>query len=165
MALPRRSSARSALAAADEPNALVDLVRRIAGVVADVGLTEVEVSWGEVRIRVQRAALASAGAGTAPTGSLPTTAAAAVTDAATGTLVTIEAPMVGTFYRASSPTAEPYVREGETVKQGEVLCIIEAMKLMNEIESRLSGRLVKILVENGQAVEYGQALFLIDPHG
>jgi acetyl-CoA carboxylase biotin carboxyl carrier protein len=164
MALPRRSSARTSLVGADEPNALVDLVRRIAGVVADVGLTEVEVSWGEVRIRVQRAAVPSAASAASTGVSLPTATATAA-DGASGTLVTIEAPMVGTFYRASSPTAEPYVREGETVKQGEVLCIIEAMKLMNEIESRLSGRLVKILVENGQAVEYGQALFLIDPHG
>jgi acetyl-CoA carboxylase biotin carboxyl carrier protein len=77
--------------------------------------------------------------------------------------VTIEAPMVGTFYRASSPTAEPYVREGDVVKEGQILCIIEAMKLMNEIETREGGRVAKILVDNGQAVEYGQPLFLIDP--
>ena len=71
--------------------------------------------------------------------------------------------MVGTFYRASSPTAEPYVREGDVVKEGQILCIIEAMKLMNEIETRAGGRIAKILVENGQGVEYGQPLFLIDP--
>ncbi len=70
--------------------------------------------------------------------------------------------MVGTFYRASSPTADPYVREGDLVKEGEVLCIIEAMKLMNEIEARVGGRIAKVLVENGQAVEYGQGLFLIE---
>jgi acetyl-CoA carboxylase biotin carboxyl carrier protein len=75
----------------------------------------------------------------------------------------VEAPMVGTFYRASSPTADPYVQEGDAVKEGQVVCIIEAMKLMNEIESKLGGRVARILVENGQAVEYGQPLFLIDP--
>jgi acetyl-CoA carboxylase biotin carboxyl carrier protein len=78
-------------------------------------------------------------------------------------MVTVEAPMVGTFYRASSPTADPYVREDDVVKQGQILCIIEAMKLMNEIESKVSGRIVRVLVENGQPVEYGQPLFLVEP--
>jgi len=77
--------------------------------------------------------------------------------------VTIEAPMVGTFYRAPAPEAPPYVKEGDLVKEGQVLCIIEAMKLMNEIESRMAGRVVKILVENRQGVEYGQPLFLVEP--
>jgi acetyl-CoA carboxylase biotin carboxyl carrier protein len=86
-----------------------------------------------------------------------------VVDAAPATSVSIEAPMVGTFYRASSPTAEPYVREGDLVKEGQILCIIEAMKLMNEIESKAAGRVAKILVENGQPVEYGQPLFLLEP--
>ena len=67
--------------------------------------------------------------------------------------------MVGTFYRASSPTAEPYVREGDMVKEGQILCIIEAMKLMNEIQAETSGEVVKIYVENNQPVEYGQKLF------
>ena len=80
-----------------------------------------------------------------------------------GSGVTIEAPMVGTFYRASSPTAEPYVSEGDVVKEGQILCIIEAMKLMNEIESKVAGRVVKIFVENAHPVEFGQSLFLIDP--
>jgi acetyl-CoA carboxylase biotin carboxyl carrier protein len=154
----------SSLKTADDSSVLVDLVRRVAGIVADLGLTEVELSWGEVRLRVQRAAAPSTPPASSAAG-VPAVAMPATSEAAAGTLVTVEAPMVGTFYRASSPTAEPYVREGETVKQGQVLCIVEAMKLMNEIESRFSGRLVKILVENGQPVEYGQALFLIDPHG
>nr|AKQ03037.1 pyruvate carboxylase subunit B, oxaloacetate decarboxylase, alpha subunit [uncultured bacterium Rifle_16ft_4_minimus_37862] len=71
--------------------------------------------------------------------------------------------MVGTFYRAPSPNVEPYVQEGDVVKEGQILCIIEAMKLMNEIESKAAGRIVKILVENGHGVEYGQPLFLIEP--
>ncbi len=80
-----------------------------------------------------------------------------------GNMATIEAPMVGTFYRASSPTADPYVREGDMVKEGQIVCIIEAMKLMNEIEAKVAGRVAKILTENGQPVEYGQPLFLIEP--
>ncbi len=71
--------------------------------------------------------------------------------------------IVGTFYRSPSPDADPYVEEGDSVKKGQVLCVVEAMKLMNEIESEVDGRLVKILVENTKSVEYGQALFLIDP--
>lgn len=77
--------------------------------------------------------------------------------------VEIRAPIVGTFYRAPAPDAPPYVKEGDRVEKGQVLCIIEAMKLMNEIESEVSGIVRKILVENGEPVEYGQPLFLIQP--
>ncbi len=73
----------------------------------------------------------------------------------------IKSPIVGTFYRAPAPDADPYIQVGDTVSQGSVLCIIEAMKLMNEIESDVSGKVVKILVENGKPVEYNQPLFLI----
>jgi acetyl-CoA carboxylase biotin carboxyl carrier protein len=71
--------------------------------------------------------------------------------------------MVGTFYRAPSPDAQPFVRDGDRVKKGQVVCIVEAMKLMNEIESKVAGRVVKVLVENAQPVEYGQPLFLLEP--
>ena len=81
----------------------------------------------------------------------------------TSGLVTITSPIVGTFYRSPSPDADPYVEEGEYVKRGQVLCIVEAMKLMNEIESEVDGRITKILVESTKPVEYGQPLFLIDP--
>lgn len=74
----------------------------------------------------------------------------------------VKSPMVGTFYRAPSPDADPYVNVGSTVSPGAVLCIIEAMKLMNEIESDVSGKIIKILVENGQPVEYNQPLFQIE---
>jgi acetyl-CoA carboxylase biotin carboxyl carrier protein len=77
--------------------------------------------------------------------------------------VEVKAPIVGTFYRSPSPDAEPFVKEGDTVKKGQVLCIIEAMKLMNEIESDVSGVVRKILASNGEPVEYGQALFIIEP--
>lgn len=75
----------------------------------------------------------------------------------------IRSPIVGTFYQAPSPDADPFVQVGDSISQGTVLCIIEAMKLMNEIESDVNGRLVKILVENGMPVEYNQPLFLVEP--
>jgi oxaloacetate decarboxylase alpha subunit len=77
--------------------------------------------------------------------------------------VKVTSPIVGTFYRSSSPDKPPYVEVGDMVKKGQVLCIIEAMKLMNEIESEASGKVVQIAVENGQPVEYGQPLFIIEP--
>jgi len=80
-----------------------------------------------------------------------------------GRLVTVTAPLVGTFYRASSPDAPPFVDVGAKIKKGQVLCIVEAMKLMNEIESEVDGVIARILVENGQPVEYGEPLFLIEP--
>jgi len=75
----------------------------------------------------------------------------------------VRSPIVGTYYRSSSPDSDPYVEVGETVKKGQVLCIIEAMKLMNEIESELDGRVVEICVEDSSPVEYGQTLFKIEP--
>jgi acetyl-CoA carboxylase biotin carboxyl carrier protein len=138
-----------------------DLVRRLGKLLDEFRLTEAEVVVGDVRVRVQRAA--------APVLAAPASAGAAglpdpvVIVERPGNMMTVEAPMVGTFYRASSPTAEPYVREGDVVKEGQIVCIIEAMKLMNEIEAKVAGRVAKVLAENGQAVEYGQPLFLIEP--
>jgi acetyl-CoA carboxylase biotin carboxyl carrier protein len=74
----------------------------------------------------------------------------------------VVSPFVGTFYRSPSPETDPYVREGQTVKRGDVLCIVEAMKLMNEIEAEFSGKVISILVENGQPVEFGEPLFIIE---
>lgn len=74
----------------------------------------------------------------------------------------VKSPMVGTFYRAPSPDADPFVNVGDGIKQGTVICIVEAMKLMNEIEAEVSGKIVKILVEDAQAVEYNQPLFLVE---
>ncbi len=81
---------------------------------------------------------------------------------ATEKLHEVHSPIVGTFYRAPAPDADPYVQVGDRVSQGSVLCIVEAMKLMNEIESDVSGKIVKILVENGKPVEYNQPLFLVE---
>jgi acetyl-CoA carboxylase biotin carboxyl carrier protein len=139
----------------------VTLARQLGALLGELGLSEIEVSAGDVRVRVARTLGAAAPAAVALAGA-PVTAAAVPTSS---TLLTVEAPMVGTFYRASSPTAEPFVREGDHVKAGQTLCIIEAMKLMNEIEARTAGRIVKILPDNGQPVEYGQPLFVIDPEG
>jgi len=80
-------------------------------------------------------------------------------------LVEVKSPMVGTFYRAPSPDAEPYVRMGDTVEPGKVICIVEAMKLMNELECEVRGRIAEIVVENAQPVEFGQVLFRVDPSG
>ena len=86
----------------------------------------------------------------------------AATPAAKSDQTTLTAPMVGTFYRASSPDAKPFAEEGAQIEVGQVYCIIEAMKLMNEVKSEVSGRVVKILVQNGQAVEFGQPLLVVD---
>ena len=75
---------------------------------------------------------------------------------------TVKSPMVGTFYRSSSPGAKPFVEVGDTIKEGETICIVEAMKILNEIEADKSGTVTQILVQNGQAVEYGQPLFVIE---
>ena len=141
------------------------MTRRLAALCVDLNLAEIEVAAGDVRVRVSRAAPAAvvAPAVMPVAAPAPTTAPVADTDTAASGLITIEAPMVGTFYRASSPGADAYVREGDAVKQGQILCIIEAMKLMNEIESKISGRIAKILVDNAQAVEFGQPLFLLEP--
>jgi acetyl-CoA carboxylase biotin carboxyl carrier protein len=128
-------------------------------------LAELEVESGGLRVRVVRRhapAAVTPGAAGAPAALSQAEAVERAVEAAPGT-VTIEAPMVGTFYRATSPEAAPFVSEGDTIKEGQTLCIIEAMKLMNEIESKLSGRIVKILVENTQPVEFGQPLFLVEP--
>ena len=141
----------------------VELTRRLAALLGELSLSEVEVESGDIRVRVQRAAIAALAPTPATLAPTATDERPLVADTVSPALVTVEAPMVGTFYRASSPTADPYVQEGDVVKEGQVLCIIEAMKLMNEIESKIGGRVARILVENEHAVEYGQPLFLIDP--
>jgi len=78
-------------------------------------------------------------------------------------LIEIKSPMVGTFYKAPAPDAKPYVEVGQNVKPGQVVCIIEAMKLMNEIEAEISGRIVEVLAENAKPVQFGQPLFLVEP--
>jgi acetyl-CoA carboxylase biotin carboxyl carrier protein len=135
------------------------------------GITELEVTEGEEKVRIAKAPPVSAiqhGYMIAPqqapmaapsaVGSVP--AAPVVPAEPAGT--PIKAPMVGTFYRSGAPGAKPFVEVGSQVKEGDVLCIIEAMKLMNEIVAERAGVVVQALVENGQPVEYGQTLFIIE---
>ena len=158
MARRRRQSGAGATASGELPS--VELARRLGTLLTELGLTEIDVTVGEIRVRLQRGVVAPTAPALAPAASSVERHTAEIESASA---VTIEAPMVGTFYRASSPTADPYVSEGDVVKEGQILCIIEAMKLMNEIESKVAGRVVKIFVENAHPVEFGQPLFLIDP--
>ena len=126
-------------------------------------LAEIEVEAAGLRIRVVREHAPAAGGarGDASPAALPQPTLERAES--TAHLVAVEAPMVGTFYRAPKPDAPPFVAEGDVVKEGQVLCIVEAMKLMNEIEAKVAGRIVKVVVENGQPVEFGQSLFLMEP--
>lgn len=156
-------------------------IRSLIRLVEDSEIESLEISsWGR-KIRItQRLASNSNGQGQVVTmmappvaGPAPIPAAAPAVSAVpsepiadtTSNLVEIKSPMVGTFYRAPSPDADLYISLNEKVTEGQVVCIVEAMKLMNEIESEVSGRVVEILVENAKPIEFGQVLFLIDPAG
>ena len=147
--------------AGQEIQELIDLAKRN-------NLAELEIEREGVRIRIRRDATAGTPlvsvrevmtAGQDAPKEKPALSSPAE---ATG-YVTVTSPIVGTFYRSASPDADPYVEEGDFVKQGQVLCIVEAMKLMNEIEAEADGRIIKILAESTKPVEYGQPLFMIDP--
>lgn len=139
---------------------LIDLVEKS-------GISELEITEGEERVRISKsgagapihAAVPPSVASAAPT-SAAIAATQAVEELPTGHVV--KAPMVGTFYRTSSPGSDPFVEVGQAVKVGDTLCIIEAMKLLNEIESDKEGTIKAILIENGQPVEYGESLFVIE---
>jgi len=141
-------------------------LKKLIDLVQESGIAELEITEGEERVRIVKNA--SQGRQSQPalsvdTASLPVAAPAAaapeVPAAPEGHVV--KAPMVGTFYRAASPGAKPFVEVGDAVKKGQPICIIEAMKLMNEIEADSDGVVTEILVENGQPVEYGEPLFVI----
>ncbi|MES1981409.1 MAG: acetyl-CoA carboxylase biotin carboxyl carrier protein [Pseudomonadota bacterium] len=133
------------------------------------GIAELEISEGEERVRITRAPSALMQAAYAPQQhqpSAPFTAVAAAAPVAAPIPAEVEghivkSPMVGSFYCCPSPGAKPFVEVGQSVNEGDTLCIIEAMKLLNEIEADASGVIKAMLVENGQAVEYGQPLFII----
>jgi acetyl-CoA carboxylase biotin carboxyl carrier protein len=152
-------------------------LKTLIDLVAESGIAEIEVTEGEDKVRIVKhnpvAAPTSVPASTPATvyaATAPGTAGVAQPPAAPvapppaaeepkGHVV--KSPMVGTFYRSASPGAKPFVELGQAVKPGDTLCIIEAMKLLNEIEAEVAGTVKEILVENGQAVEYGQPLFVI----
>ena len=145
-------------------------VKKLLELLDESGIAEIEITEGEESVRISRYAQNAPAVMAAPVpmaapAAAPTTAAAAPTAVAAepeedGFL--IEAPMVGTFYGSSSPGAAPYVQVGDRVNEGDTLCIIEAMKMMNQIEADVSGTIKSIRVQNGEPVEYGQTLFVID---
>ena len=152
----------------------IEEIRELISVVNESGIAELEVQRGENRVRIRRTThrersvgfnpvevhhAASAPPPTPPAAPPPATSAPPVPD----NELLIKSPIVGTFYESSSPGTPPFVRVGETVQPGAVLCIIESMKLMNEIEAEIAGVVTSKLVGNGQPVEYGEALFGIRP--
>ncbi len=134
---------------------------RVLGLMREHGLAELEVESEDLRIRARKAGAAGASDEVA---AVPAGEGAAPAPAGRGPVATVvEAPVVGTFYRAGAPDAAPFVEVGDRVEPGDVLCVIEAMKLMNDIKAEFAGEVVEVLAENGQAVEYGQPLFALLP--
>jgi acetyl-CoA carboxylase biotin carboxyl carrier protein len=146
-------------------------IRDLIDFISQSGLEEVNIETEEFKIKVKRNA-------DMPAGTLVTTAAAPVAVAAPAPAavtadatpasddskyLTIKAPMIGTFYRSANPESDSFVQIGDKVAAGQPVCIIEAMKLFNEIESEISGTIVKVLVDNASPIEYDQPLFLVDP--
>jgi oxaloacetate decarboxylase alpha subunit len=143
-------------------------IREIVRIVQDSGVGEVTIEDAGLRVTVRRTPETGEDAVAAPSASPPapeeeTTAAAPPAPPFDPGVIRVEAPMVGTFYRASSPGAPPFVEEGDAVGAGQTLCILEAMKLMNEVKAEQEGLVTRIHPENGQPVEYGQLLFELEP--
>jgi len=145
-------------------------LKKLIDLVQESGIAELEITEGEEKVKIVKGGVVSvspgpAAAAAATTAALPgppmAAAPAAVLEAQAIEGHVVKAPMVGTFYRSPSPDAKPFVEVGQAVKEGEVICIIEAMKLMNEIDTDAAGTVKAILVENGQPVEYGQPLFIL----
>lgn len=147
-------------------------LKKLIDLVEESGIAEIEVTEGEDKVRVTRTYAAPAAtyaapapAYAAPAAAAPVAAVVATAEAAAPVVSAanaLKSPMVGTFYRSASPTSAAFVEEGQTVKVGDTLCIIEAMKLMNEIEADRAGVVKKILITDGQPVEYGEPLFIIE---
>lgn len=149
-------------------------LKTLIDLVSESNVSELEITEAEGKVRIVKGpvgapvAVAAPDMAGAPAASTPAVAlpAAAVAAAAVEVPVAsghvVKSPMVGTFYTASSPEAKPFVQVGSVVKEGETICIIEAMKILNEIEADKSGTVSRVLVDNGQAVEYGQPLFMIE---
>jgi acetyl-CoA carboxylase biotin carboxyl carrier protein len=137
------------------------------------GVNEVEITDKDFKITIKTATQQVVTIASAPVMAMPAAVAAPAAPAAPvaaapapateSKLITVKSPMIGTFYRSSSPDKPSFVNVGDEIKQGQVICIIEAMKLFNEIESEVSGRIVKVLIDNSTPVEYDQPLFLVEP--
>ncbi len=153
-------------------------LKTLIDLVSESNISELEITEAEGKVRIVKAGAAPApgmpmmyAPAMAPLPAAPPTVAEATAALAAATAAegpaepagkVIKSPMVGTFYRAASPGAKPFVELGDTVKTGQPVCIIEAMKIMNEIESDCDGKVVRLLCENGEAVEYGQPLFVVE---
>ena len=143
-------------------------IRRLIRLVQKTGIGELELTSSGRTVRIAANSASSEGVVIASRGASAPAAPAPVATAAPPAKpaenhAAITSPMVGTFYRAPAPDADPYVEVGDMVELGQTVCIVEAMKLMNEIESEVKGRVTKILIENAQPVEFGQPLFLVEP--
>ena len=137
-----------------------NLVKKLIKIIKEEDITGLAVEEGGVKYEVRRdreGVISSQASPVAVSAMLPSTPLEAEEEG----VVAIASPMVGTFYRAPSPEAPPFVEAGDQVEPGKIVCIIEAMKLFNEIEAEVKGKVVKILVENGEPVEYGQRLMLV----
>jgi len=149
-------------------------LKTLIDLVSESNISELEITEAEGKVRIVKAGAAApqlmaapAVLAAAPVAAVPAAAAAEAAPAVPAPAAepagrTIKSPMVGTFYRAASPGAKAFVELGSEVKEGEPVCIIEAMKIMNEIEADCAGKIVQILCENGQAVEFGQPLFIVE---
>ncbi|HCC68618.1 MAG TPA: acetyl-CoA carboxylase biotin carboxyl carrier protein [Nitrospiraceae bacterium] len=137
----------------------LDEIKQLLELLRDTDITELQVERDGAKIRIKREKFLSSIEISQPRRPIQ----AEAKEEEIQRFITVTSPIVGTFYRGSAPEGFPFVEMGSTVKKGQVLCIIEAMKLMNEIESEIDGIIAKILVENGQPVEYGEPLFLIEP--
>lgn len=146
----------------------IEEIKELIQLANESGVAELEVQRGEHRVRIQRAVaqrevVLPAAPVAAPVAAIPAVTAAPAA-APADNLHTIKSPIVGTFYSAPSPEAAPFVKPGDSVTPKTTVCIIESMKLMNEIEAEISGTIVACLVENGKPVEYGEALYTVRPH-
>jgi acetyl-CoA carboxylase biotin carboxyl carrier protein len=142
-------------------------LKTLIDLVSESNVSELEITGAEGKVRIVKAGVAPAQMQYAPALAPPLAPAPALVAAAAAAEPVVEghavkSPMVGTFYRSASPGAKAFVEVGSVVREGETICIIEAMKILNEIEADKSGTVTKILAENGQAVEYGQPLFTIE---
>ena len=144
----------------------LDAIRELLMLMDEHGLEELEIEHEDMAVRLRKAgASAAAPVAAAPAAAPPPAPAAASPEAESDeeSLPTIDSPMVGTFYEAASPEADPFVRVGNTVDESTVVCVIEAMKVFNEIRAETSGTIEAILVKNADSVEFGQPLFVIRP--
>lgn len=149
-------------------------IRDLIDFISETGLNEVNIETEELKLSVKRSAevhtqviesatpAVAAVQAPAPVAA-PTTTEAPASAPAEGNYIEVKSPMIGTFYRSANPESGPFVNVGDSITSGQTVCIVEAMKLFNEIESEVSGTIVKVLVENATPVEYDQPLFLVDP--